>query len=79
MVFLYNGVLRSRNEGPPTLHNYMNGTGRHYANSSKPGGEKQIPYDLTYKWNLIIKQPSKQNITTNTEIKNKVILIRVEG
>ena len=22
---------------------------------NKPGGERQIPYDLTYKWNLINK------------------------
>ena len=31
----------------------------HYAQWSKPGGERQIPYDLTYKWNLINKQASK--------------------
>ena len=30
----------------------------HYAKWNKSGGERQIPYDLTYKWNLI-----KQNIT----------------
>ena len=80
MVHSHNGILHSRNkEGAPTLHNSMDRTGEYYAKLNKPGGEKQIPYDLTYKWNLIIKQPSKQNITTNTEIKNKVILIRVEG
>ena len=29
--------------------------------SIKPGGERQIPYDLTYKWNLInkINKPAK--------------------
>ena len=31
----------------------MDGTGEHYAKWNKPGGEGQIPYDLTYKWNLI--------------------------
>ena len=40
----------------PTLHNSMDGTGEHCANKwNKPGGERQIPYDLTYKWNLIEK------------------------
>ena len=33
----------------------MDGTGEHYAKWNKPGGEGQIPYDLTYKWNLINK------------------------
>ena len=31
----------------------MDGTGEHYAKWNKPGGERQIPYDLTYKWSLI--------------------------
>ena len=33
----------------------MDGTGEHYAKWNKPGGKRQIPYDLTYKWNLINK------------------------
>ena len=33
----------------------MDGSGQHYAKWNKPGGEGQIPYDLTYKWNLINK------------------------
>ena len=33
----------------------MDATGEHYAKWNKPGGERQIPYDLTYKWNLINK------------------------
>ena len=27
--------------------------------SIKPGGERQIPYDLTYKWNLMDKTNKK--------------------
>ena len=42
-------------EGAPTLWDSMDGTGEHYAKWNKPGGERQIPYDLTYKWNLINK------------------------
>ena len=33
----------------------MNGTGEYYAMWNKPSGERQIPHDLTYKWNLINK------------------------
>ena len=52
-TFTY-GILCSRKkEGAPTLCNSMDGTGEHYAKCNKPGGEKQIPYDLTFKWNLI--------------------------
>ena len=42
-------------EGAPTLCDSMDGTGEHYAKWNKPGGEGQIPYDLTYKCNLINK------------------------
>ena len=54
VVYLYSGILCSRKkEGAPTLHNSMDGPGEHYAEWNKPSGERQIPYDLTYKWNLI--------------------------
>ena len=33
----------------------MDGTGEHYAKWNKPGGEGQIPYDLTFNRNLISK------------------------
>ena len=34
---------------------FMDGTGENYAKCNEPGSERQIPYDLTYKWNLINK------------------------
>ena len=46
-------------EGAPALRDSMDGSGEHYAKWNKPGGEREIPYDLTYKWNLINKT-SKQ-------------------
>ena len=56
LVPLHNGTLCSRNkEAAPTLHDSMDVTGEHYANWNKPGSERQIPYDLTYKWHLINK------------------------
>ena len=42
-------------EGPPTLCDSADGTGEHNAKWNKPGGEGQILYDLTYKWNIINK------------------------
>ena len=56
LVHLHNGILGSRQkEGAPTLCNSMDGTGEHYAKWNKPGSQRQIPYNLTYKWNLINK------------------------
>ena len=57
----------------------MDGTAEHYAKWNKLGGEKQIPYDLTYKWNLIKKQTREQNVTTDNEIKKKLAVTRMEG
>ena len=48
-------TTQQREEGAPTLCDSMDGTGEQYAKWSKPGGERQIPYDLTNKWNLINK------------------------
>ena len=56
MIHLHNGILRSRKkEGAPTLCDSMDGTGEHYAKQNKPGGKRQIPYDLTFNRNLINK------------------------
>ena len=81
MVHLHNGILCSREkEGAPTLCDSMDGPGEHYAKWNKLDDERQIPYDLTYKWNLINKT-NKQNITRDIEIKNKLTVTRreVEG
>ena len=57
VVHLHNGILCSREkEGTPTLCDSMGGTGEHYAKRNKPGSEGQIPYDLTFKWNIINKR-----------------------
>ena len=53
MVHLHNGILHSgKKVGIPMLHNSMDGTGEYYAKWNKSDSERQIPYDLTYKWNL---------------------------
>ena len=53
------GYFNRKKEGAPTLRNSMDGTGEHYAKCNKPGGERQIPYDVTYKKNLMNKQMSE--------------------
>ena len=56
MVHLHNGILYSREkEGTPTLHDSMDGYGEYYTKGNKPGGERQIPYDLIYNKNLMSK------------------------
>ena len=56
VVHLHNGILCSRKkEGASTLCDSMDGTGEHYAKRNKPGCERQMPYDLTFKWTLISK------------------------
>ena len=52
--YLHNGILCSREKGGVyTLCNGMDVTGEHYAKWNNPGGEREIPYSLTYQWNLI--------------------------
>ena len=56
MVHLHDGILcRRKKEGAPILCDSMDGTGEHYAKWNKPGGKRQIPSDITSKWNLINK------------------------
>ena len=48
MVYLHNGILRSREkEGAYSLCNSMDGTGEHFAKWNKPGGEGQMILPLT--------------------------------
>ena len=67
-----------RKEEAYTLCNGMDRTGEHYAKWNKPGGEGQIPYDLTFNWNITKKRKSKQNITRDIEIKNIVTIAKGE-
>ena len=41
----------------------MDGAGEHYAKGNKPVRETQIPYDLTYRWNLMNKGNSQTELT----------------
>ena len=46
-------VAERKKELLPFATAWMDLDGEHYAKWNKPGGETQIPYDLTYRWNLI--------------------------
>ena len=54
------------------------GTGEHYAKWNKPGSEGQIPYDLTFNWNIIHKRKKQKNITIDIEVKNNLTIARGE-
>ena len=71
------GIHTREKEGTSTLCDSMDKTGEHYAKWNKLDGEGQIPYDLTYRWNLINKT-NKQNITRDIEIKNNLTVTRGE-
>ena len=47
-------TVERKKELLPSWH--MDGTGEHYAKWNKSGGEGQIPYDLTFNWNIINKR-----------------------
>ena len=47
----------------------MDGTGEHYAKLNKPDGEGQIPYDLTFKWNIINKRKKRTKYNQNNSLR----------
>ena len=59
--YIYKFSMQQKEKGAPVLHDSMDGTGEHYAKCNKPDSKREIPCDLTYKWNLINKtnKPSK--------------------
>ena len=57
VVCLHNELLHSKKkEGTSTFCNSMDGTGDYYTKWNKPDGERQIPYDLTYKTNPLLHE-----------------------
>ena len=55
-----------------TLCNGMDGTGEHYAKWNKPGGEGQIPYDLTFNWYIINKRKKQTKYNQYNQIQLKL-------
>ena len=66
-------------EGNPAICDNMDGPWRHCAKWKKSDRERQIPYDLTYMWNLKTKQAGKQtNETKHTHTENRWVVARFE-
>ena len=56
MWHIYNGILFShKKEENLAICNNMDGPWGHYTKWSKSDRERQLPYDLTYMWNLKTK------------------------
>ena len=53
VVHIYNGILLSHNkEGNNVICSNMDGPRDFHTKWNKSGRERQIPYDITYMWNL---------------------------
>ena len=61
-IYTLEFYLAIKNEENFTLCSSMDGPGEHYTKWNKPGGEGQIPYDLTFNWNLINKRKKANKI-----------------
>ena len=61
-------TMQQKERRTPSFYNSMDGTGVYYA---------QIPYDLTYKWNLMNKT-NKQNRRRGMEMRNRLTVTRGE-
>ena len=70
--------MQQKKKGTLTLHETIDGTGKHYAKWNKLGSERQIPYDLTYKWNLINKTNKQAKYNQRHGHKNKLTVTRGE-
>ena len=53
MVHIYNGILLShKEEQNNAICSYMDGPRDYHTKQSKSDRERQIPYGITYMWNL---------------------------
>ena len=73
-------LFSHRKERNLAIYNNIDGTWGHYAKWNKSDRERQIPYDLTYMWNLktktikTIKQAHRYR-----EQENRLVVDRGEG
>ena len=74
---LNNVTKRDLYLGIESMH-FLDGTGEHYVKWNKPDGVGQIPYDLTFNWNIINRRKKETNITRVIEVKNNLTMGRGE-
>ena len=62
----------------PTLCDSIDGTGENYAKWNKPGSEEQVPYDLTFNWNISNRRKKQTKYNQRHWNWNKLTVIRGE-
>ena len=81
MVHIYNGILLShKKEWNNAICNNMDGPRDYHTKGSKSERERQIPYDITYMWNL--KYNTNEPIyktETDTDTENRLVVAKGDG
>ena len=52
-IYIHNGIILSHKKWNNAICSNMDGLRDYYTKWSRSEREKQIPYDITYMWNLI--------------------------
>ena len=79
VVDIYNGILSSHKKGGNNaICSNMDGPRDYHTKWSKSDTERQIPYDITYMWNLKIgyKWTYLQNRNRLADIENKAMVTK---
>ena len=82
MVNIYNGTLFSHKKGQhDAFCSNMDGTRDSHSKWSKSERERQMPYDITYMWNLKCgtKWAYLQNRNRLIDIENRLVAAKGEG
>ena len=82
MVYIHNGIYYSaiKKEWNNAIHSKMDGPRDYHTKWSKSERERQIPYDITYMWN--VKYDTNKLIyktETHSDIENSLVVAKVEG
>ena len=81
-IHIYNGILLShKKEWNLAISGNMDGSTGYYAKWNKSDRERQIPYDITYMWNLKkwYKWTYLQSRNRLTDIENKLMVTKGES
>ena len=81
VVHIYNGILIShKKEWNNAICSNKDGPRDYYTKWSKSERERQIPYDITYMWNLKIRYKTYLwNKNRLTDIENRLVVAKGEG
>ena len=79
VVHIYNGILLSHKKIEIlTIYDSIDGSRGYYAKWNPSDWEREIPYDLTYIWNLK-SRISKQNRSRLIDTENRIMVARGMG